>query len=252
VKHRSLIPVFFLIAAICLGTACSKEKSGKAQAPPLSPEHSNTVDAVRESKEVVVARVNGVGITARDLVNEMNQITPHFIKPGQKGDPATEEKVKRAALEMLIFRELAEQEALKKGMKAAPEDVTRMIKDLKAALKSEDAYKAYLAKTGMSDAELRKSMEKKVLYSKIIKEEILSKVKLDPQMVEKEYAENKAAYKGATGQMTFEEARPIIEKKLAGVASGKLVDQWAQDLRKTARIEVMLDEAGKNIHKADP
>jgi hypothetical protein len=241
-----------LIVTICFVTACSKEKSGKVQSPAPAPEHSDTAGAVRESREVAVARVNGVGITARDLVNEMNQITPRFIKPGQKGDPATEEKVKRSALDLLIFRELAEQEALKRGMKAAPEEVTRMIKDLKASLKSEDAFKTYLAKTGMTDAELRTSMEKKVLYSMIIKDEILNRVKLDPQMVEKEYAGNKAAYKGPTGQMTFEEARPVIERKLTGVASGKLVDQWGRDLRKTAKIEIMLDNVGKDIHRAAP
>jgi hypothetical protein len=148
---------------------------------------------------------------------------------------------------------LAAQEAAKRGMKAAPEETDRMIKELKAGLKTEDNYKAYLAKTGMTEEELRKTMEKQILYSKIIRQEIMSKVKLDPQAVRKEYDRNKAAYKSPNGgQMTFEEARPTIEKKLAAPQAGKLVEQWAADLRKTAKVEIMLESVGKSIHRAAP
>lgn len=254
-KKKSFIPVFLFIAALAFGVSC-KEKPAKVETPAVAPEHSKAVEGYSKgpqpARQVAVARVNGVEITARDLVNEMNRIAPRLVKPGEQGSPAIEEKVKRKALDLLIFRELAIQEARKRGTKVPPEEVDGMLNRLKARLQSEDAFKAFLAKTGLSELELRKEMEKQVLYSMIMRQEILSKVKLDPEAVRREYAENKAAYKGPEGQLTLEQARPMIERKLAAPVSGKMVEELSMKLRQPAKIEVMPESTGKEIHKAGP
>ena len=168
---------------------------------------------MEESKKVVVARVNGAEITMYDLLNRMNRIAPLYMQPGQPRDPGTDARVKQEALNVLIFRELAVQEAVRQEMKVEPEALDRSVKTLKDRLGSEDAYRTYLSREGLTEESLRKAIERDQLYDRIADKEILRKVQ-------------------ATGS---DDLRAIEARRR----------EWEAEMKKTAKIEILVKVANQ-------
>jgi hypothetical protein len=168
----------------------------------------------------------------------MNAIAPQYVKPGQKRDPKTDEKIRKEALDRLIWRELAVQEAKKQGMKAPADAVTEELKRIKADMKSEDAFRENLAKAGITEEDLRRQIERNLLVEMITEKEIFGKATVDLDEAKKVYEGKRKRYLGPSGPMTFEEARPLIESELKTAAIQKREDEWVESLKKGARIEI--------------
>jgi len=257
-KASAKVITFFIIMSTLSFAliSCSKEKTPAKEAVKAPPEHTKVIEAYRKSlddaRKNIVATVNGVNITSYDLVNEMNVVGPQYIKPGQKKDPKVDEKVRKEALDRLIYRELAVQEAKRQGMQPPPGAVEDELKKMKAALKTEDAYRQKLANTGLTEEELKKQIERNILVDMITEHEIFDKVKVDPKLVKKTYEKEKGSYKGPSGQMmSFEEARPIIEEKLMRPLVQKREDVWVAGLKKAAKIDIIQSQAVKEIHSTN-
>jgi len=248
-RRPGIITLTILCVFTVAGISCNRDKA----APKLSPEQAKMAEAnkrsIEASKKTTVAKVNGAVVTMYELVREMNEIAPQYIKPGQEKDPQVDEKVKKEALDRLIYRELAVQEALREGMKVGPETIEGGLKKVKADLKSEDAYREKLTKSGITEEELKKQIERNILVEMVTEREIFGKVKIDPEQVKKMYAKKRASYRGPAGQMSFEEARPLIEEELMKPAVNEREDEWVDGLRKAAKIEITLDQSAKEIHK---
>ena len=178
-----------------------------------------------EPKKTVAAKVNGVPIPVDDLVKEMNTIAPQYIQPGQKKDPQTDEKVRKEALDRLIYRELAVQEAKRQGMKAPKRAVAEELKKIKADMKTEDAFRQKLAKTGITEEELKGRIERNILVEMITEKEVFGKVTLKP---------------GEAGN-TF----------AVTLAVQKREDEWVDELKKAARIEIPPGPPAKGIRRTD-
>ncbi len=239
---------FLSVAAI----SCSKDKTANKPSVMQPSEESKKkaeafLQSVSGSKKTIVAKVNGVDISMFDLINEMNTVAPQYIKPGQKSTPEIDKQVRKNAIDRLIYRELAVQEAVRQGMTVPPDRIDQQIKKMKADLKSEDAYNQRLASMGITEPELRKQFERAFLVEMITEKEIFDKVKIDPNMVRKTYERDKASYRGPSGQMSFEEAKPAIEEKLMAPLVQKKEDEWVDKMKKSAKIEITLGEAGKGI-----
>ncbi len=244
-----------LFAFALAGISCNRQKSAN-KVPALTPEQAKQHEmlleerkkSIEDSKRNTAVKVNGVAITMYDLINEMNEIAPQYVKPGDKKDPQVDAKVRKAAMDRLIYRELAVQEAVRQGMKVGPEEVALALKKVKENLKTEDAYREKLKETGLTEEELKKELERNLLIDMITEKEIFAKVKVDPNQVKKVYARDKASYKGPSGQMSFEEARPIIEQKLMTPLVQKREDEWVNGLTKAAKIDITMGESAKGIH----
>ncbi len=252
-RVRKTLFIMVLIAFAVAAVSCNKKDNTPAKENvKLPPEHAKAVEAIKksfeESKKATAAKVNGATISMFDLVREMNTIGPEYIKPGQQKDPKVDEKVRKEALDRLIYRELAVQEAIRQGIQAPPQNIDQEIAKMKADLKTEDAYRQKLSSAGITEAELKKQIERSILVEMITEREIFDKVKVDPNQVRKTYEREKASYRGPSGQMTFEEARPRIEEKLMTPLVQKREDEWVAHLKKAARIEIAPAQAAKEIH----
>jgi len=201
----------------------------------ITEEHPNRVE---ESKKAIAAKVNGIPIPSADLVAEMNAIAPQYLKPGQKRDPRTDEKIRKDALNRLIYRELAVQAAKKQGMKVPAEAVAEEMKRIKAEEKTEEAFRQRLAKARMTEEDLRRRIERSLLVEMITEKEVFGKAVVDPEAARKVYEKKYASRKGPSRPMTFEEARPLIEKDLMTSAVQKREDEWVAEMRKGARIDI--------------
>lgn len=247
-----IITLTIVVVYALTGISCNREKAASKISPLQAEVQKKTAEALtksfEESKKVIAAKVNGADITTYELVREMNEIAPQYVNAGKKTDVKTDAKVRKVALDRLIFRELAVQEAIRQGMKVPPEAVGSALKKIKSDLKSEEAYREKLKQSGMTEEELKKLLEKNLLIDMITEKEIFDKVKIDPAQVQKTYAKDKASYKGPSGQMSFEEARPLIEQKLMTPLVQKREDEWVKGLTKAAKIEITLGQSEKEIH----
>ena len=244
---KILVRTIFVIVLITIeltGVSCSRDKvSGKgSEQSKMLEERKKSADKLRKT---TVAKVNGVDISAYDLMKEINVVAPQHVKPGQEKDPKVVETINKEALERLIYRELAIQEATRQGMKVPSEAVAEELKKTKAEMKSEEAYRENLMKSGITEEELKKQLERNILIDMITEKEIFNKVTVDPGEVKKTFARRKKSFKGPAGQMSFEEARPVIEEELMTAAVNKREDEWVEELKKRARIEVTLDQYAK-------
>jgi hypothetical protein len=236
---------FCFIIAISIGftmVSCTSDSS-RQEEPPRPPPESPKIpegyqDPFEEAKKTIAAKVNGVPISRFDLVAEMNAIARQYVKPGQKMDPGTEEKVRKEALDRLIWRELAVQEAKKQGMKAPADAVAEEMNKIRAEMRSEDAFRQNLAKSGITEEDLRRDIERNILVEMITEKEIFGKATVDFEEAKGVYERNRKSYTGPSGPMTFEEARPRIENELKTAAIRKREDEWVAALKKRARIEI--------------
>jgi len=232
------------IAAISIGFALISCNGGKApdKGPPAPPPQPSGIaeenrKSVEGPKKRIAARVNGVPLPTRDLVEEMNAIAPQYIGPGRKRTPEIDEKIRKEALDRLVYRELAVQQARREGMKADPGAVAEEMKRIRAEMKTEDAFRQNLAKSGITEEELKARIERSLLVEMITEKEIFGKVIVDPEEALKVYEKRKKSYKGPSRPMTFQEARPLIDKELMTAAVQKREDEWIRELKKGARIE---------------
>ena len=199
------------------GLSCAHGNTEKKDTALSQAEHKDMVSeyrkGVEESRKVVVAKVNGADITMYDLINKMNQIAPSQIPRGHQRTPEIDQMVKKEALDILIFRELAVQEAVRQGMKVSPEQIDETLKEIKAKMGSEEAFHKSLSMNGETEESFKKVIERDQLFNMIVKQEIYRKAMedADPQSVENRKQE------------------------------------WEAELKKDAKIEIMLEEAEKKI-----
>lgn len=177
---RGIVAVVIMVTALA-GFSCSRnaaEKKAKAKEPPEHKQMLNEyMKGVEESKSVVVARVNGIDITKRDLIGRMNQIAQRYVGGGQELTPDMDQKIKKDALDVLVFRELAVQEAVRQGMKVRPEIIDQAIANLIAKMGSEEEFRKNLKMTGNTEASLRRQIEKDHLFNMVADREIFQKAK---------------------------------------------------------------------------
>jgi SurA-like N-terminal domain len=256
-KVCGVVLVTLLVVAVVLsGAGCSLEETPEKQAakqqPKLTPEQQKLVEEGRkraeESKKIAVARVNGHDIAMNALVREMNVVAPKLLKPGEKATPEINKKIRDDALDRLIVQELAIEEAKKQGLTVKPEAIDQTIQKTKASVGGEEQFKEYLKDQALSEEEFRTLVERHLLSQMIVAKEVYSKISLDEKAMKAEYAKHKDFYvKDGTPpvQMTFEEAKPIIEHKLKAEIGAKKIREWGDSLKKTAKVEVFLDHVEK-------
>lgn len=111
---RSLAVIVVLIITATNGLAFPKNNSGKGSSRQYKIQQMP--EAMRkqmaEARDVVVARVNGSPITMESVLKMMNRIAS--MKRSKDIDMA---KIKKEALDRIIFQELAYQRAVSEGMK---------------------------------------------------------------------------------------------------------------------------------------
>jgi len=233
----------FAIVFLFQMVSCTEGKApDRTVPPPPLPEPAGITGENRKSpeepKKTVVAKVNGVPITTGDLVEEMNALAPHYLGPERKRDAKIDEKIRKEALDRLVYRELAVQQARKEGMTVPAGAIAEEWKRIQAEMKTEEAFRQRLAKSGITEEDLKRRIGRDLLVEMVADKEVFGKVTIDPDEARKVYEKKYATRKGPSRPMTFEEARPLIEKELTTAAVQKREDEWVAEMKKGARIEI--------------
>jgi hypothetical protein len=236
---NTVVIMVILIASFIL-FACRKTETTSAKVSPEAHQNEMLKNILEEAKRVIAAKVNGEAITQFSVLREMNAIARQYLTAGHPATPEINAKIRTDALNALITRKLAVQEAIKRGMKVRPEAIDSEIKKTRENNGAKGAYQAYLADQGLTENELRKAIEQDALFELIAAQEIDAKITVTDEALRKRYKKEKAGLKdSAHQQMTFEEAKWMLELMVSAEAREKRMREWERELRKNALIEII-------------
>jgi parvulin-like peptidyl-prolyl isomerase len=138
-----------------------------------------------------VARVNGAVLTDRDLLREMYTIFP-YAKQHNGGFPrAMEADIRRGALKMIEFEELAYQEARRRRMTIVPERLAASEKQFRQQFGNEQQYESFLqTEAGASRQVVRTKIERSLLIEDFLKEEVAGKSEVSVAEAKAFYVKN--------------------------------------------------------------
>jgi peptidyl-prolyl cis-trans isomerase SurA len=137
-----------------------------------------------------VARVNGAVLRQRDLLRQMAEMFPYSEQHG--GFPKDlEPQIRRGAMDMIIFNELAYQEAKRRGMTVTPARVVRAESKFRKQFPSRQVYQQFLQlEANGSQKVLRGKIERSLLIEDFLKIEVTKKARLTPAQLRKYYDGN--------------------------------------------------------------
>ncbi len=236
--------MFILLAMILPAlSACNSNGASAVSAVQAEQAHKAAIlqRSFEESKKVRAATVNGEVITLFALLREMNAIAPRYSATDRKADKTKQDMIRTDALNILVFQTLASQEARKRGLSVRPDVIDAEMKRIQAELGTDDAFRAYLAKNGLSEAELRASIEGDALFEMIATREVDMRISVTDGTLRGFYTKHRSEFVAGPDrrQMSFEEAHPALERRLRTEAEEKRMKEWQNELRKNARIEVV-------------
>ena len=257
-KSLNLILFILIMGVFMLSISSCKKKEeppkagAKLEQPPLTPEQKRQLEIVKkeveESKKTIVAKVNGEPITMFQIVREMNSIAPRYLKEGEHASPEITEKIKKEALETLIDKELAIQEAKRQKITIRKETIDNVIDKLIEMLGSKKAFNQDLKEKNLTEYELRKNIERSHLYELITKREIYDKIVVNDEVLKSYYEKNKKLFvlpSNPPKQMSFEEAKDLVKKYYKGDEGRRLMNIWLEGLKKDAKIEIIHEDFKK-------
>jgi peptidyl-prolyl cis-trans isomerase C len=193
---------FSIVIIVCLlnavaGCASTSEKTA-ARGEPVSKEQPNIevqqdpnkIDQ-QAAKKVVVARVNGAEITMFDLLKTMNRIG---ARKGAASAAADVEDLTKEALDRLIFRELAWQEAQAGGLRTKKENIDTAIGNLKENVGGDEQYRQLLEQEQVTETDLRHEVERSLTIEAIFAKEVYEKVVVPEDELKKAYEQERGKY----------------------------------------------------------
>jgi len=156
----------------------------------VQPQTAASPAASVQISDRVVARVNGVALTDRDLVREMYAIFP-YAKQHNGFPKAQEASIRQGALEMIIFEELVYQEGVRRGVTISAAVLNRAEADFRNQFNSPDDYNRYLQSEMRGSRQvLRKQIERSLLIEAVLKAEVEDKSPVSLAEVKAYYDKN--------------------------------------------------------------
>jgi SurA-like protein len=189
------------------------------------------------------ARVNGVEISVFRLERYFEDYLQEKGRSVQMmTNPQVYKRLKREALDQLIEAELLWQEAKKKKVAAAPEEVRAAMERLRALVGSEEALRRKLDNAGFTEATYLDYLKRALSTQLYIEREVTAAVSVSDQAVHDFYAGNpdKFVRPGQAGPVPEAEASARIREYLLAVERQKAVKDALEALRSKAKIEILV------------
>lgn len=144
------------------------------------------------ARQVVAARVNGTKITMASVIIMMNRLGG--LKARASTDvPAPEdiEVIKKAALDRLIFEELAYQKAKKLGITANQEAINRSMRVAKDNAGGDAEFQKFLEREHITENDMRARVERGLMIEAVFAREVYEKVFIPADKVRESYDREK-------------------------------------------------------------
>jgi len=165
-----------VVFALLLGAAVGVSGQVSSHAPTgAANQVSPTAVSPFQVSDKAVARVNGAILTDRDLLREMLQIFPYASQ--HNGFPKEQEaSIRQGALQMIIFEELVYQEAKRRNLTVAPQELRQSEAEFKKQFQSVEEYQQYLkTEMGGSEQTVREKIKRSLLIERVLKSDVQDK-----------------------------------------------------------------------------
>jgi parvulin-like peptidyl-prolyl isomerase len=166
--------------------------SVSAQSTPLIPSHTPTAPAKAApvSLSTVVARVNGTGLTERDLQREMSKLFPYAgVHRGRiPGEYAVE--LRQQARNQIVFDELLHQEALRRKMTVPAATLADVMRQARERFPSLKEYQEYAVREYGSVQAFEAQIRRALLIALLLDKEITEKARVSEAEIKQLYAQN--------------------------------------------------------------
>jgi peptidyl-prolyl cis-trans isomerase C len=136
-----------------------------------------------------VARVNGVPITTGELETEIDRLAPSSV--AAHGKTVDKAGLRKRALDELIVRELAYQEAKQQRLTAPPAERNATVARIKGHYKNDGAFRKALEAEQISEQEFLLRVDKDLLLRKIYKREVDDKAAIARSEVDEYYRKHR-------------------------------------------------------------
>jgi parvulin-like peptidyl-prolyl isomerase len=144
----------------------------------------------------LVARVNGVPLTDRDLTRQMMIQFPFARQHGGKFPAKMEKDIRRTALSVIEFEELAYQEAQRRKLTVAPAKLERAMRDFRKQFPTSADFGNYLYAEHQGSMEiLRGKVKRAILIDQILRTEVVGKAGMTDAQLREFYAKNPERFK---------------------------------------------------------
>jgi hypothetical protein len=180
------------ILLLAISAACAQVSSHAPTVFKQSPPQATGKPAPSADKPV--ARVNGAVLTDADLIREEYAIFPYARQ--HNGIPKEFEKqIRDGALKMIVFEELAYQEAQRRKLAIPPAKLQRAEAEFRKQFATPEQYNAFLQSDfhGSSDL-LSEKIQRSLLIELFLKSEVDSKSVVSPAEVRAYYDKNLARF----------------------------------------------------------
>ena len=194
--------------------------------------------------EAVLVKVNGEILTKTDL--EQRQVQALRARGIQ---PADDEALKKAIADITptllvetIDEMLMVQRGKELGFKMSDEDFNRVVSRIRAdnKLDTDEAFEAALKQEGMTIADLRASLEKQMLVTRVQQNEVMSKISISEEETRTYHTEHVQEFT-RPGQVTIREIQIAVPKTDKGISVG--LDDEAKAKAETARARILAGES---------
>lgn len=185
------------------------------------------------------AKVNGVAITAEAVQFELERLVKFYYAHGFKKDeirkclPELQEK----ALEQAIGAKLLLDRASSLEMTASAEEIDEEVRKVVEQLGGAEGYEKALAAQGLSEAALRKELEKGVRVNKLVAQACTGVDEPTEEDIAAFFEARKADYAGRTIVDVHDQIRDLIRHD----RRGRALDAFVKELRAAADVEYVED-----------
>jgi peptidyl-prolyl cis-trans isomerase SurA len=143
-----------------------------------------------------VARVNGTVLTNRDLVREMYAIFPYARQHNGAFPKAMEAEIRKGALKMIVFEELAYQEALRRGLTVQPAKMEQALAAFRKQFKNPDEFREFMqVECKNSQRVLRAKIQRSLLIDQLLDAEVSNRAVISFAQARAYYDQNQEEFR---------------------------------------------------------
>ncbi|MBI1749330.1 MAG: peptidylprolyl isomerase [Acidobacteria bacterium] len=139
-------------------------------------------------------RVNGVGLTERDLRREMEELFPYYRIHGGRVPAAAEPEIRQKAFDRLVLSELLYQEAQRRKLQISPVAVEARIEKVRRQFPSPAAFENAIQEQFGSQAEFHRQVRRTLLVETLWEQEVVRPSRVTEVQARRFYKQNSKRY----------------------------------------------------------
>jgi parvulin-like peptidyl-prolyl isomerase len=212
-----------------------------ASAPAQVASHASTALSQKAAPRVkTVAKVNGVALTDRDLLQEMYAIFPYGRQ--HNGFPkAMEADIRKGAMQMIVFDELVYQEAKRQNVALPPGAMDRALYNFRKQFSSRQEYQGYLKKEAQGSEDVVKDrLRRSLMIDGYLKSQIKDKSQVS-------LTEARAYYDKNRPRFSYKES--FAFQSISILPTGKPTVEYMNDAKRRAEDALRQAKATKTYQE---